>query len=90
VAFVNDLAADRGRGRAQARLAGVGGLALALSPIVCGAIAQRWGIGWVFGTMALVGAAGALVLVTGVRETHPAPAALPWHGRRWRRNASPH
>jgi MFS family permease len=75
VAFVNDVAeamgAQTSRGALQARLGASSGLAIAISPIVCGQIAQRFGIGAMFAAMALVGAAGAWVFLTQVRESHP-------------------
>ncbi len=76
VAYVNDVATDRTRGAAQAALASAGGLAVAIGPALCGLIAHRFGIGWMFGAMSVVGAAGALVFLTRVREPlrHPAMA----------------
>jgi MFS family permease len=41
IAFVNDLATDKNRGAAQARLAGVSGLAFALGPVAGGLVAAR-------------------------------------------------
>lgn len=80
VVFINDLSTDRGRGTAQARLAGVLGLATALGPVACGQIIQHWGMGWMFGTMSLVGVAGAFVFLTQVHESHPAPIPFPQTG----------
>lgn len=71
VAYVNDVANDRDRGAAQASLASAGGLAVAIGPAVCGLIAQRHGIGAMFGTMALVGAAGAVLFLARVPESNP-------------------
>jgi PPP family 3-phenylpropionic acid transporter len=68
VVFVNDLAPDRERGAAQARLAGVGGLAVALGPASCGLIAQRLGLGAMFAAMAAVGAVGAALFLARVPE----------------------
>jgi MFS family permease len=68
IAYVNDIATDRNRGALQASLASVGGLAVAIGPAVCGAIAQRFGLGWMFASMAVVGAAGALVFMLRVQE----------------------
>jgi PPP family 3-phenylpropionic acid transporter len=68
VVFVNDLAPDRERGAAQARLAGVGGLAVALGPASCRLIAQRLGLGAMFAAMAAVGAVGAALFLARVPE----------------------
>lgn len=76
VAFVNDLAEDGERGAAQARLAGVQGLATALGPVACGLIAQRLGISWMFASMAGVGAVAAVVFLARVHESHPSPLPL--------------
>lgn len=77
IVFVNDSATDLDRGRAQARLSGVGGLATALGPAVCGLLAQRFGIGWMFAAMSGVGACGAAVFLGWVRDSHPTPMPLP-------------
>jgi PPP family 3-phenylpropionic acid transporter len=71
VAFVNDLADERERGAAQARLALVASTANALGPIVCGTLVTRFGIPGMFVAMSVVGAAGAAVFLTRVRESHP-------------------
>jgi PPP family 3-phenylpropionic acid transporter len=76
MAFVNDSAQDAKRGIAQARLSAVSGLALALGPVIGGAIVQRLGMGWMFGGMAAVGAIGAIIVLTRVRESHPTPEPL--------------
>jgi PPP family 3-phenylpropionic acid transporter len=76
IVFINDLASDRNRGAAQARLAGIGGLATALGPVACGWISQKYGMGWMFAAMSAVGAAGAAVFMALVHESHPAPRAL--------------
>ena len=76
IAFINDTAHDRERGAAQARLAAVQGLAIALGPAACGVIAQTWGIGWMFAAMSAVGAAGAAVFLLGVGESLAAPVRL--------------
>jgi PPP family 3-phenylpropionic acid transporter len=73
IVFINDTATDHNRGAAQARLAAAGGLATAISPMLCGWIAQRFSIGWMFAVMAVVGAAGAVVFLTQVQESHPTP-----------------
>jgi MFS family permease len=76
MAFVNDSAHDAKRGMAQARLGAVSGLALALGPVIGGAIVQRFGMGWLFAAMAAVGAVGAVIVLTRVRESHPMPEPL--------------
>jgi MFS family permease len=76
MAFVNDSAHDAKRGMAQARLGAVSGLALALGPVIGGAIVQRLGMGWLFAAMAAVGAVGAVIVLTRVRESHPMPEPL--------------
>ena len=68
VAYVNDVATDRARGAAQAALASTGGLAVAIGPAVCGLIAHRFGLGWMFAAMSVVGFLGALVFLIWVRE----------------------
>jgi PPP family 3-phenylpropionic acid transporter len=81
IVFVNDLASEQGRGTAQARLAGVGGLAMASGPAVCGWLAQQYSIPAMFAVMSAVGTAGAVVFVTQVQESHPAPARMTGPGR---------
>jgi PPP family 3-phenylpropionic acid transporter len=76
VVFINDSASPGGHGRAQARLAGVGGLATALGPALCGWLVQHAGMRTMFATMAGFGTLAALVFLTRVREYHP-DAALP-------------
>lgn len=83
IVFVNDLATDANRGAAQARLAATGGLAVALGPTLGGWLAQRFGFDWMFSAMSLIGAAGAWVFLTQVRESHPAPRSLPGRTGRW-------
>jgi PPP family 3-phenylpropionic acid transporter len=77
VAFVNDHAPEHARGAAQARLAAVTGLALALAPLLAGAVAEALGLRGMFATLAGVATAGALVLWLRVPESHPAPERLP-------------
>jgi MFS family permease len=76
MAFVNDSAHDAKRGIAQARLSAVSGLALALGPVIGGVIVQRLGMGWLFAASAVVGAVGAVIVLTRVRESHPTPEPL--------------
>ncbi|HSV72984.1 MAG TPA: MFS transporter [Chthonomonadales bacterium] len=77
VVLVNDLAGERERGVAQARLFSVAGLAAALGPALCGWIAERWGIGAMFAAMSAVGAAGAALFLARVPESLPGARALP-------------
>ncbi|HEX5323248.1 MAG TPA: MFS transporter [Capsulimonadaceae bacterium] len=79
VVFVNDIATDADRGVAQARLAAVLGLASATSPIAGGLLSQVIGMGGMLAVLALVGAAGAVVFITQVHESHPAPVSLLEH-----------
>ncbi|HEX8237702.1 MAG TPA: MFS transporter [Abditibacteriaceae bacterium] len=76
IAFVNDSAHDARRGIAQARLSAVSGLALALGPVIGGVLVQRLGMSWLFAAMAGVGAVGAVIVLTRVRESHPMPEPL--------------
>lgn len=76
VVFINDSTPPGGHGRAQARLAGVGGLAIALGPAVCGWLVQHAGMRTMFATMSGFGGLAALVFLTRVRESHP-DATLP-------------
>lgn len=80
VAFANDLATDRTRGHAQARLAAVAGLATALGPAVLGVVAEFWGLAAVFGVAAVFAAAGAAILVLGVEDSHPSSDPIEDHG----------
>lgn len=70
IVFVNDLATDANRGSLQARLAGTAGLALALGPIACGWIADRFSLGTMFAAMSLIGFVAAAVFLVFVRESH--------------------
>lgn len=79
VVFINDSAPPGGHGRAQARLAGVGGLATALGPAACGWLVQHAGMRSMFAVMAGSGALAALVFLTRVRESLPEDA-LPTRG----------
>jgi MFS transporter, PPP family, 3-phenylpropionic acid transporter len=79
IVYVNDLATDSGRGAAQARLAGMGGLATALGPPTCGWLATHYGYGCMFGAMSAVGTVGAFIFLTQVHESHA--TAVPVAGR---------
>jgi MFS transporter, PPP family, 3-phenylpropionic acid transporter len=94
VVFINDLAANAGRGYAQSRLTATQGLATAVGPILCGWISQQYGMGWMFGAMAVVGTLGALVFLLWVQESHPSPEPFVGRGPAllqplWRALASP-
>lgn len=80
VVFINDLATNAGRGYAQSRLAATGAMATSIGPIVCGWIAQRYGMGAMFAAMSAVGAAGAFVFMVFVQESHPSPQTLEGRG----------
>ena len=54
-----ELAREGERGAALARLTATSGMGLAISPVVCGWIAQRFGIDWMFAAMSVVGIAAA-------------------------------
>ena len=81
IVFVNDTATDANRGRLQARLAAAGGIGNALGPVACGAISQNYGLPAMFACMSMVGFIAFFVFMRWVRESHPAPAALP---QKWR------
>lgn len=70
VVFVNDLATDRDRGAAQARLMAVQGLATAIGPVLCGRLVQAYGFGSMFSAMSAAGAIGAAVFLLWVKESH--------------------
>ena len=80
VIVANDCAAASERGLAQSRLAGTGGIALALGQWTCGAVLARWGFGALFGGMAAVAAVAAGVLATTFRESHPDKRSTVQHG----------
>ena len=77
VVFVNDNASDANRGRLQARLAAAAGMGTALGPVACGWISQHFGLPAMFAAMSLVGFGAFAVFWVYVKESHPAPAALP-------------
>jgi len=76
VVFINDIATDADRGVAQARLAASLGLASAISPVVAGLLSQWIGIPGMLGALSLVAAAGAVVFITQVHESHPSPMSI--------------
>jgi len=80
IAYVNDLATDKNRGAAQARLAGVSGLAFALGPVVAGLVAGAAGYRLAFVALASVAVAGAVLFVRTVGESHPAAQPLDTRG----------
>jgi MFS transporter, PPP family, 3-phenylpropionic acid transporter len=76
VVFANDAAAERHRGATQARLAATQGLATSIAPGVCGWLAARFGIPFMFAVMSGVALIGTLIFLIRVRESHTAPASL--------------
>lgn len=80
VTFINDTSTDRNRGTSQARLISMQGIATAISPVLCGIIAQRLGFGAMFVVMALVGTMAAVVFLFRVRESHPEPEGFAHRG----------
>lgn len=82
VVFVNDISHDANRGAAQARLAAAGGLATALGPILCGEIVHRLSMGAMFAAMSIVGSCGAVVFLTKVHDSHPAPDSFAHRGHK--------
>lgn len=76
IVFVNDLATDRTRGHAQARLGAISGLATACGPIVLGTAAKLAGLHWMFVVAAVIAAVGAAILILGVDDSHPESASL--------------
>jgi MFS transporter, PPP family, 3-phenylpropionic acid transporter len=65
VAYLNDVTPGEARGAAQAKLAGVNGLAMCCGPLCAGFIAEAWSIRALFASMAAVAFAAALVLWKG-------------------------
>jgi MFS family permease len=82
IAFANDVAADRTRGHAQARLAVVMSLASALGPITLGEIANAAGLRVMFAVAAVIALAGALIMLYGVEDSHPESESIADHGPR--------
>lgn len=80
IAFANDLATDRSHGHAQARLAGVAGLATAVGPALFGAASQAMGLRPMFGLAAFIALLGAAILVFGVHDSHPESEPVADHG----------
>ncbi|MDX1933443.1 MAG: MFS transporter [Capsulimonadales bacterium] len=77
IVFVNDLARNHERGTIQSRLAVTQGIGVALGPVVCGFLSDRFGIPTMFAVMAGGALLTAAVFWTRVRETHPSPKPLP-------------
>jgi PPP family 3-phenylpropionic acid transporter len=73
IVFVNDQANDTNRGTLQARLTMTAGIGLALGPLTCGWLTEKIGMGGMFAAMSAVGVLAAIVFLTQVRESHPAP-----------------
>jgi PPP family 3-phenylpropionic acid transporter len=76
VTYINDVTGDAQRGAAQAKLAGLTGLAMCLGPLVAGAIAEAFSIRAVFACMAGVAMVGAFIFSRFVPESHHAQAAV--------------
>ncbi|GEM_PF-467652 len=95
VVFVNDTAGDHERGTAQAQMTAAAGLGLSLGPLLCGILAQEFGIRAMFAAMSGIGALAALLFLLLVDESNPdavPPKArfLRWFARPWRGKAAPH
>lgn len=80
VAFSNDLATERTRGHAQARLATVAGLAMAIAPPILGKFADYAGLPAMFIFSAVIAAAGAAVLLFTVEDSHPTSESIAARG----------
>lgn len=83
VVFVNDLSLDATRGAAQARLAAMGGLGLALGPPVFGWVSQQWSLGAMFAVAALLAAVAAGIFLAKVQESRPGDERLEDHAPGW-------
>lgn len=70
VVFVNDLATDRTRGHAQARLFAVAGLATSIGPIVFGTTAKYTGLANMFGVAAIIAVVAAGIFLAKVQDSH--------------------
>ena len=71
VVFVNDLATDRTRGHAQARLFAVAGFATAIGPLILGLAAEWTSLAQMFGVASAIAAIGAVVFLLFVQDTRP-------------------
>ena len=73
VVYVNDCVTDAQRGTAQAAMTATSGIALSVSPAVCGWLANTYNFDTMFIAMSLVGMLAAAYLVTRVPESNPTP-----------------
>nr|WP_281380295.1 MFS transporter [Armatimonas rosea] len=71
VVYVNDCVTDSQRGTTQAMMTATSGIALSVSPALCGWLAERYGFSAMFVAMSAVGVLGALYLITRVPESNP-------------------
>ena len=76
VVFINDLATDRTRGHAQARLFAVAGCATAIGPILFGEVAQMASLSAMFAVAAVIAAVAAVIFVFGVEDSHAASQSI--------------
>jgi MFS transporter, PPP family, 3-phenylpropionic acid transporter len=77
VVYVNDCVTDAQRGTAQAAMTATSGIALSVSPALCGWLASAYGFTAMFIAMSLVGALGALFLILRVPESNPRTSGSP-------------
>ncbi|WP_309709978.1 MFS transporter [Armatimonas sp.] len=73
VVYVNDCVTDAQRGTAQAALMATSGIAISVSPALCGWLANTYSFDTMFIVMSLVGMLGATYLVAHVPESNPTP-----------------
>ena len=76
IALINDLSEDEHRGKAQARLATVAGLATSLAPLLFGWVAQSYSLAFMFEVASGVAAVAMVVFVLRVEESHPEAGAI--------------
>ncbi len=76
VVYVNDCVTDAQRGTALAMMTATSGIALSLSPPLCGWLAERYGFSMMFVAMSAVGVLGALFLILRVPESNPPRAKV--------------
>jgi MFS family permease len=81
VVFVNDVAREGARGAAQARLAGVSGLAMALGPVAAGLVAGPTSLVVAFVALAVVAAGGRLGVCRARRRVTPGSVTRRPHER---------
>lgn len=71
VVYVNDCVTDAQRGTAQAAMTATSGIALSVSPAICGWLSNTYNFDTMFIAMSLVGILAATYLVTRVPESNP-------------------